>query len=107
MVKADSVSGSDMANPLRREVRQLYKNLLYLGREYPQGADYFRERLNSAFVKNKYVTDPKEIRKLVDCGEDVIKELGTLYYLKEYSAMKKRFYEEELLGLLNIGRPTD
>nr|ACI66040.1 LYR motif-containing protein 5 [Salmo salar] len=44
-----------MANPLRREVRQLYKNLLYLGREYPQGADYFRERLNSAFMKNKDV----------------------------------------------------
>ncbi|XP_071242206.1 electron transfer flavoprotein regulatory factor 1-like isoform X2 [Salvelinus alpinus] len=107
VVKADTVSGSDMANPLRREVRQLYKNLLHLGREYPQGADYFRERLNSAFMKNKDVTDPKEIRKLVNCGEAVIKELGTLYYLREYSAMKKRFYEEELLGLLNMGRPTD
>lgn len=27
VVKADTVSGSDMANPLRREVRQLYKNV--------------------------------------------------------------------------------
>ncbi|XP_055794151.1 electron transfer flavoprotein regulatory factor 1 isoform X1 [Salvelinus fontinalis] len=103
VVKAATVSGSDMANPLRSEVRQLYKNLLFLGREYPKGADYFRERLKRAFMKNKDVTDPKEIKKLVDRGEFVIKELEALYYLRKYRAMKKRYYEEELSAVLNIG----
>uniref|UniRef100_A0A8C7T1K9 Electron transfer flavoprotein regulatory factor 1 n=1 Tax=Oncorhynchus mykiss TaxID=8022 RepID=A0A8C7T1K9_ONCMY len=107
VVKAATVSGSDMANPLRSEVRQLYKNLLFLGREYPKGADYFRERLKGAFMKNKDVTDPKEIKKLVDRGEFVIKELEALYYLRKYRAMKKRYYEEELSAVLNIGRPVD
>ncbi|KAF3855438.1 hypothetical protein F7725_023493 [Dissostichus mawsoni] len=32
-----------MANPLRSEVVRLYKNLLYLGREYPKGSEYFRD----------------------------------------------------------------
>ncbi|PNI98738.1 ETFRF1 isoform 10, partial [Pan troglodytes] len=34
-----------MANSLRGEVLKLYKNLLYLGRDYPKGADYFKKRL--------------------------------------------------------------
>ncbi|KAL0962645.1 hypothetical protein UPYG_G00343210 [Umbra pygmaea] len=84
-----------MANPLRNEVLQLYRNLLYLGREYPKGADYFRERLKSAFMKNKDVTDPSQIKKLVDRGEFVIKELEALYFLRKYRAMKKRYYEYE------------
>ncbi|MBN3301876.1 LYM5A protein, partial [Amia calva] len=83
-----------MANPLRGEVVRLYKNLLYLGREYPKGADYFRDRLKTAFMKNKDVTDPEKIKKLIDRGEFVIKELEALYYLRKYRAMKQRYYEE-------------
>lgn len=82
-----------MSNQLRGEVIRLYKNLLYLGREYPKGTDYYRERLKSAFLKHKDVTDPQEIRKLVDRGEFVIKELEALYFLRKYRAMKKRYYE--------------
>lgn len=69
--------------------------LLYLGREYPKGTVYFRERLKTAFLKNKDVTDPQQIRKLVDRGEFVIKELEALYFLRKYRAMKKRYYEPE------------
>lgn len=86
---------SDMANPLRGEVIRLYKNLLYLGRDYPQGAAFFRERLKSAFMKNKDVTDPEKIKKLVARGDFVIKELEALYFLRKYRAMKKRYYEPE------------
>ncbi|KAM6895224.1 LYR motif-containing protein 5A [Xenentodon cancila] len=84
-----------MANPLRGEVVKLYKNLLYLGREYPQGAAYFRERLKSAFMKNKDVTDPEKIQQLLARGDFIIKELEALYYLRKYRAMKKRYYEPE------------
>ncbi|KAM8884150.1 LYR motif-containing protein 5A [Synchiropus splendidus] len=84
-----------MANPLRGEVIRLYKNLLYLGREYPKGSSYFRERLKSAFMKNKDETDPEKIQKLLSRGEFVIKELEALYFLRKYRAMKKRYYEPE------------
>ncbi|XP_067860803.1 electron transfer flavoprotein regulatory factor 1-like [Heptranchias perlo] len=83
-----------MASPLRSEVIKLYKNLLYLGKEYPKGADYFRDRLKKAFMKNKDVTDPEQIKQLIARGEFVIKELEALYYLRKYRAMKQRYYEE-------------
>ncbi|TGZ75597.1 hypothetical protein CRM22_000280 [Opisthorchis felineus] len=54
-----------MASSLRSEVVQLYKQLLYLGREYPKGAEYFRKRLHNAFWKNRDVSDPDEIRRLI------------------------------------------
>lgn len=69
--------------------------LLYLGREYPKGSAYFRERLKSAFMKNKDVTDPEKIKQLVARGDFVIKELEALYFLRKYRAMKKRYYEPE------------
>ncbi|XP_015680438.1 electron transfer flavoprotein regulatory factor 1 [Protobothrops mucrosquamatus] len=83
-----------MANPLRYEVLNLYKNLLYLGKEYPKGADYFRTRLKAAFLKNKEVKDPEEIKKLITRGKFVIKELEALYFLRKYRALKKRYYED-------------
>lgn len=69
--------------------------LLYLGREYPQGSAYFRDRLKSAFMKNKDVTDPAKIKNLVARGEFVIKEIEALYFLRKYRAMKKRYYEPD------------
>ncbi|KPP80090.1 LYR motif-containing protein 5-like [Scleropages formosus] len=84
-----------MANPMRSAVITLYKNLLHLGRDYPKGRDYFRNRLKAAFMKNKDVTDPEKIRELIARGEFVIKELEALYYLRKYRAMKKRYYESK------------
>ncbi|XP_067415363.1 electron transfer flavoprotein regulatory factor 1 [Emydura macquarii macquarii] len=84
-----------MANPLRSQVLNLYKNLLYLGREYPKGKDYFRNRLKAAFLKNKDVKDPEKIKQLIARGEFVIKELEALYYLRKYRAMKQRYYDDD------------
>ncbi|XP_047210812.1 LYR motif-containing protein 5B isoform X2 [Girardinichthys multiradiatus] len=83
-----------MANPLRAEVVRLYKNLLYLGREYPKGGDYFRDRLKAAFTKNKSVQDPEQIKAMIARGEYVARELEALYYLRKYRALKERYYAE-------------
>ncbi|XP_020790742.1 LYR motif-containing protein 5B [Boleophthalmus pectinirostris] len=88
------ISSGTMANPLRPEVVRLYKNLLYLGREYPKGGDYFRDRLRAAFAKNKSVQDPEKIKELIARGEYVIRELEALYYLRKYRAMKQRYYKD-------------
>nr|QDM58194.1 LYR motif-containing protein 5 [Penaeus merguiensis] len=78
----------------RTQVIQLYKNLLYLGREYPMGYEYFREKLKRAFMKNREVTDPEQIKVLIGRGEFVIKEIEALYMLRKYRTMKKRYYED-------------
>jgi hypothetical protein len=68
--------------------------LLYLGREYPQGYDYFRTRLKRAFSKNKHVSDPEKIDVLIAHGNYVVKELQALYMLRKYRTLKRRYYND-------------
>lgn len=68
--------------------------LLHLGKEYPKGYPYFRDRCKAAFVKNKDKTDEEEIKQLIGRGQFVVKELEALYMLRKYRALKKRYYEE-------------
>lgn len=77
-----------------RSVRLTPHQLLYLGREYPKGADYFRDRLRAAFAKNKSVQDPEQIKEMIARGEYMARELEALYYLRKYRAMKKRYYKD-------------
>ncbi|RHZ52956.1 hypothetical protein Glove_454g1 [Diversispora epigaea] len=77
---------------LRYQVKDLYKRLLFLGREYPLGYSYFYPKLKNAFMKNRNLTNEDEIKKAIDSGEYVIKELEALYYLKKYRAIKRAYY---------------
>lgn len=72
----------------------LFLQLLYLGRDYPQGYDFFRTRLKQAFLKNRDERDPEKIKKMIQHGEYVVKELETLYMLKKYRTLKRRYYNE-------------
>ena len=47
--------------------------LLYLGREYPLGYDYFRPRLHKAFMSKAGLQDEEQIRKGIDQAEFVRK----------------------------------
>ncbi|KAL8618990.1 Electron transfer flavoprotein regulatory factor 1 [Nucella lapillus] len=79
---------------LRPQVIQLYKTLLYLGRDYPKGYDYFRTKLKNSFMKNKEVTDPAEIQILLARGDYIVKELEALYMIRKYRTLKKRYYSD-------------
>ncbi|GBB97879.1 hypothetical protein RclHR1_00310007 [Rhizophagus clarus] len=82
-----------MSNPLKYQVRNLYKKLLFLGREYPAGYEnFFRPKLKAAFIKNRDLKNSDEIKKAIDFGEYVIKELETLYYLRKYRSLKRSYY---------------
>eukprot|EP00057_Strongylocentrotus_purpuratus_P000420 XP_001176231.1 PREDICTED: LYR motif-containing protein 5-like [Strongylocentrotus purpuratus] len=83
-----------MSVELRYAVKQLYKNLIYMGKEYPKGSDYFRQRCHRAFMANKDVQDPEKIKELIGKGEYVLKEIEALYMLRKYRALKKRYYDE-------------
>ncbi|XP_034243552.1 electron transfer flavoprotein regulatory factor 1 isoform X2 [Thrips palmi] len=79
----------------RNRVINLYKSLVHLGHDYPLGWDYFRPRLKAAFMKNKDVKDPEKIEQLIARGNFVVKEIETLYMLKKYRTLKKRYYSSE------------
>ncbi len=77
----------------RSQVVQLYKTLLYLGREYPQGAEYFRAKLKATFVRNLNLKDPLKIDECLTRGHYVVKEIEALYMLRKYRALKRRYYD--------------
>ncbi|XP_037087374.1 LYR motif-containing protein 5A-like isoform X2 [Pollicipes pollicipes] len=83
-----------MANASRGKVMQAYKNLLYLGKNYPKGYDYFRDKLRMAFDKNKGVTDPQQIQELLGKCDNIARELETLYMMRQYRVVNKRFRED-------------
>jgi len=69
--------------------------LLYMGRDYPQGYDFFRSRLKKAFQRNSDISDPEQIKMLVKRGEFVVKEIEALYMLKKYRTLKNRYSTEK------------
>ncbi|KAF7996253.1 hypothetical protein HCN44_001885 [Aphidius gifuensis] len=78
----------------RYRVLDLYKTLLYMGKDYPQGYDFFRKNLKNSFTKNKHETDPVKIEEMIERGKFVIKEIEALYMLKKYRTIKRRYYDE-------------
>jgi len=79
-------------NPqLRHQVIAIYKELLYLGREYPLGYEYFRPRLHRAFMGKAGLQNEDEIRKGIAAADYVKKEIEALYYLKRYRTLRKRY----------------
>ncbi|KDN67392.1 putative complex 1 protein [Colletotrichum sublineola] len=76
---------SSVNSELRRRVIGIYKGppptdgpvvhaeLLYLGREYPLGYDYFRPRLHKAFSANAGLRDEDAIKKGIERAEFVKK----------------------------------
>lgn len=69
-----------MSSPtsLRHQVIRIYKELLYLGREYPLGYEYFRPRLHKAFSSKANLTNETEIKKGIESAEYVKKEIEAL-----------------------------
>ncbi|KAL0259938.1 hypothetical protein SLS55_005681 [Diplodia seriata] len=66
-------------NPgLRHQVIRIYKELLYLGREYPMGYDFFRTRLHKAFASQSGLRDEEKIKRGIERAEFVKKEIETL-----------------------------
>ncbi|KAF2849294.1 LYR motif-containing protein 5A [Plenodomus tracheiphilus IPT5] len=79
-------------NPvLRHQVIRVYKELLFLGREYPQGYGYFRNRLHKAFASQQHITDEAKITDAIKRAEHVKKEIEALYYLKRYRTLRGRY----------------
>lgn len=81
-------------NPLRLRSIALFKELHRLGRDYPDPNYHFIPKLRSAFRKNAKLTDPEQIQKLHGLAEFVKKETETLYMLKKYRALRRRYVRD-------------
>ncbi|KAJ3372919.1 hypothetical protein GGF31_001456 [Allomyces arbusculus] len=79
--------------PLRSRAIRLYKELLFLGRDYPhpQGFPWFRARLKRAFQGKASLTDPAEIEKALAHADYVKREIEALYSLRKYRTMQRRY----------------
>ncbi len=58
--------------------------LLFLGRDYPQGYDWFRPRLHKAFMAKANLTDEEEIKRGIASAEFVRK--GTVWCRRDESS---------------------
>ncbi|PYH58162.1 electron transfer flavoprotein regulatory factor 1 [Aspergillus niger CBS 101883] len=77
-----------MTNPeLRAQVIHIYKELLFLGRNYPLGYEYYRNRLHKAFSSQAHLDNEEQIRKGIARAEFVKKEIEALQpCTSEYSS---------------------
>ena len=71
---------------------QLFFKLQYLGKEYKY-PEKFRTTCHKVFLNNSKEQDVQKIDEMIAKGEYVQKEIETLYNLKKYRAMKKRYYD--------------
>ena len=71
-------------------VRELYKRLLFVGRDYPLGLPTVRERVKEGFLKNSHLTEERAILEAVHRGRWWEKEMIGVIKLKKYRAMAKR-----------------
>ncbi|KAG7393454.1 LYR motif-containing protein 5 [Phytophthora boehmeriae] len=78
------------------KVRDLYKRFLYVGRDYPLGLDYVREKAKIAFFKNRDLAEPVAIKKAVKRGRWMVREMVGVIQLKKYRTLNSRYTSEEL-----------
>jgi hypothetical protein len=77
-----------MVNP---RVRDLYKRFLLVGRSYPQGLAFVRDKAKAAFFENRALTDPVEVKKAVAKGRYWVRELQAIGSLHKYRQMRSRY----------------
>ena len=91
-------SPPNFAAPRRRmdpRVRDLYKRILVVGRDYPAGLDHVRERAKAEFGKRAGLTDDVDIKRAIAYGRYMVKEMIGVVQLKKYRTMKKRYVPDD------------
>ncbi|GBL50555.1 hypothetical protein ACI3LY_001698 [Candidozyma auris] len=78
------------------KVRSLFKQLIYMGKDYPAdsgGYSKFSNNLKNAF-RNTPANTEEELEAALKRGEYVIEELKALYFLRRYRHLKRTYYNE-------------
>ena len=83
-----------LGHPLRPAAINLYKRLHRIGRDYPDPKYAFLPKLRSMSAKWASETDEGKIQEYLKLGEWIYKETETLYSLKKYRTLRKRYIED-------------
>ena len=75
-------------------VRDLYKRILVVGKDYPGGLEFVRRKAKPWFSQNASLTDEIEIKRAVAVGRHMVREMVAVIHLKKYRSMKKRYYDD-------------
>ena len=75
-------------------VRDLYKRILYAGRDYPAGLSKVRIKAKEAFYENKDLKDDIDIKKAVAYGRYMVREMYAISKLAKYRALRNRYGNE-------------
>ncbi|KAK8861311.1 hypothetical protein IAR55_002130 [Kwoniella newhampshirensis] len=81
--------------PLRLQAIKLYKELHRLGRDYPDPNYDFNKRLRRAFEKNAQTTDPALLKKQLELGEHIKKEVLALISLKKFRHLRRTYHPND------------
>jgi hypothetical protein len=73
--------------------------MLYMGRDYPQGYDYYRTRLHKAFWSQRQLEDEEAITKGIQRAEFVKK--GKL--VEDHSIRRQLTIKTEIEALYELG----
>jgi len=86
---------SKMTYPKAYAFLLLLVQILLLGRDYPDGLNYVRERAKREILKHRLESDPEKIKGGIAKIEYIIKEMEALIQLKKYRTLKRRYYDED------------
>mmetsp|Transcript_7516 Transcript_7516/g.10375 ORF Transcript_7516/g.10375 Transcript_7516/m.10375 type:complete len:94 (-) Transcript_7516:188-469(-) len=90
---------------MRPIVRDLYKRFLIVGRHYPEGLGYIRDKVKKAFFDNADILYRKEstatprgldaneleFKKAISKGRFWVREIEAISKMHKYRAMKNRY----------------
>lgn len=71
-------------------VRDLYKRLLVVSKDYPKGIDWCRTRLKKAFT-NTPVNSEADLQTALTKGNYIIDEMVAVIQFRKYREMKRRY----------------
>jgi hypothetical protein len=72
-------------------VRDLYRRLMWVGRDYPAGLAHVRERAKREFRQNADLTDERGVLEAVHRGRWWLREMEGVIKLRKYRAMAQRY----------------
>lgn len=62
-----------------------------VGKDYPLGQQFVKEKAKEAFFKNSNIKDELELKRAVHRGRYMVKELIGVVRLKKYRTLRKRY----------------
>lgn len=78
----------------RQRVLYQFKEMLYIGKDYPMPYDEFKMALKRAYRSKRELVKLSEIEKALEHGEYIKREMIALHQLRRYRAIKRNYYRD-------------